>query len=171
MASRKNLLLGIRRHNNGICEQRLEGLAEAIQNLLNEGKTAEALLQLDRCIKARKADSKRFNSNTSEGAEIRHGNHKHIILLIEGLHTKIKDNQELLDTVKIPGTGTVHIEYGGYFKIGYKPTNGEFIELTKDIPTPQVYSTRRSVRNPLWNRKKSTGGTRRNHPRKHRKSK
>ena len=172
MAARKKMSdLGRSRHDAGICESDLQALAKAIQNLLNEGKTENALLQLKKCISARKADSRRFNSITSEGANSKRAAHEHVILRVEGLRQKIKDNKKLLATVKIPGTGTVLIEYDGYLKIMYKPINSDvYVELKKIIPTPHLYPTR--IMNPLLKPNKNStsnkpNGTRRKTPPKY----
>ena len=166
MAARKKMSdLGRSRHNAGICEETLEGLAKAIQNLLNEGKTENALLQLKKCISARKADSRKFNSITSEGANSKRDSHKHVILRVEGLKQKIIDNSQLLTTVG----GTVKIEYDGYgyLKISYKPINSEvYAELKKIKPTPHLYPTRKATMNPLLKPNKNStsnkpNGTRR----------
>lgn len=147
MAARKKMSmsdLGRSRHDAKICESDLQALAGAIQKLLNEGKTAAALLQLKKCISARRADSNRFKNTNEEAKSIRAA-HERVILRVEGLRQKIIDNAQLLTT----GGGTVQIKYVGYLKIMYKPINSDiYVELKKSNPTPYLYSNRKATTNP-----------------------
>ena len=147
MAARKKMSdLGRSRHDAGKCESDLQGLAEAIQQLLTDSKIRKAIEQLSNCINARKADSGRFNSITSKGANSKRAAHEYVILRVEGLRQKIIDNAQLLATVGI----TVKIEYEGYLKIMYKPINSDvYVELKKIKPTPHLYPTRKAIMNPL----------------------
>ena len=161
--SRKKMSdLGRSRHDAKICESDLQALAGAIQKLLNEGKTAAALLQLKKCISARRADSNRFKNTNEEAKSIRAA-HERVILRVEGLRQKIIDNAQLLTT----GGGTVQIKYVGYLKIMYKPINSDiYVELKKSNPTPYLYPTRKATMNPLLksNKNSTSKGTRKTSP-------